>query len=125
MPLARKLNDERVDAENAGEDKWQADAGAVLPLTERQAQVLRCVEQWIGSRGWPPSLSELCAMLGTPSKAVVVEHLKALEKKGYLRRDAGERRGLCVLIASTIAVVLEPRPLRKASLCTRCRREVG
>ncbi len=125
-PHEPTLNAERAEAENPTPNSSYMHIDSALPLTLRQLDVLRSIEQWIDARGWPPSLSELCAELGTSSKAVVVDHLKGLERKGYLRRDAGERRGLRVLIPSTQARVVEPRPIRKAvHLCDRCRREVG
>ena len=114
-----------MTAEISTRDLSQADGRAALPLTARQLVLLVAVERWIDARGWPPSLAELCAETETSSKAVVVEHLKALERKGYLRRDAGERRGLHVLVPSSQAKVLEPRPLKKAHICERCKREVG
>jgi repressor LexA len=110
-------------AEVAERDQSQADGRAVLPLTARQHRLLVAVERWIEARGWPPSLSELCASMGTASKGALAEHLKALERKGYIRRDAGERRGLQVLIPSSGAVVLRATPIGKAHTCARCRGE--
>lgn len=91
------------------------------PLTLRQVQVLKCVEQFIDVHGFPPSLRDLCLMLDMSSLAAIVEHLNALVRKGYLARDAGERRGLRVLRPSAGAPVAEPRPLRKAPLCAHCK----
>ena len=116
------LNVRRTTAGFPGRDSAHMHGGA--PLTARQLDVLRVVENYLSSRGWPPSLRELGEAIGT-SRNAADKFLDALATKGYLRRDAREHRGLCVLIPSSAAVVVEPRPLRKAQFCPRCRREVG
>jgi repressor LexA len=59
-------------------------------LTPRQRQVFEVVLRTIQEQGYAPSLSEIATKLKISSKNGVNDHLKALEKKGYLRR-AGRR----------------------------------
>lgn len=64
------------------------------PLTERQKLVLELIKQSIRERGYPPSLRELGTQLGISSTNGVNDHLTALERKGYLRRDSKRSRAL-------------------------------
>jgi len=63
-------------------------------LTERQRAVLRTIVQSIISRGYPPTLREIGVKMGIRSTNGVNDHLKALEKKGYLTRDDQKSRAL-------------------------------
>ncbi len=110
------LHGERTAAENTTPNNADLKTGPLSPLTPRQVQVLQSVEIWIDAHGWPPYLSDLCGMLGTTSKSVVAEHLKAIERKGYVE-VTGEHRGIRVLIPSSRAVIKADRPtVKKAPL---------
>lgn len=93
-----------------------------IPLTERQLEVLRCVERFFDVHGFPPALRDLGLMLDMSSLHAITTHLEALVRKGYLSRERGERRAMRVLVASNGAVVIEAKPLRKARLCADCRK---
>jgi len=69
-------------------------------LTERQLEVLRFIASQIEERGYPPTIREIGEALGIASTNGVNDHLKALEKKGYLQRDAAKSRAL---IATALA----------------------
>ncbi|MBI3998780.1 MAG: transcriptional repressor LexA [Armatimonadetes bacterium] len=60
------------------------------PLTPRQRQILRHIAVSIMRTGIVPSVREIGQALGMRSPSTVHQHLSALERKGYLRRD-GER----------------------------------
>lgn len=126
MSLTSGLDGERTTLDSSERDSSPRLAGSALPaLTPRQAEVLLSVERFVDARGWPPSLKELAELVGL-SKSVVEEKLAALVEKGYLARDAGERRGIRILRSGEGAPVAELRALRKTThLCDRCRREVG
>lgn len=64
------------------------------PLTERQRLILDFIKQSIRDRGYPPSLREIAAHTGIKSTNGVNDHLTAIERKGYLRRDPNVSRGL-------------------------------
>ena len=57
-------------------------------LTFRQEQVLAFIRSCCADRGRPPTLREICNHLKVASTNAVADHLKALEKKGYLTRGA-------------------------------------
>ena len=63
-------------------------------LTERQLEVLRFIVSQVEERGYPPTIREIGEALSIASTNGVNDHLKALEKKGYLQRDAAKSRAL-------------------------------
>lgn len=60
-------------------------------LTARQQQVLNFITCHIDNNGYPPSQREIAAHLQVSGTLPVSKHLIALEKKGYIKRDAVNR----------------------------------
>lgn len=60
-------------------------------LTSRQRQVLQFIASYQDNNGYPPSQREIAAYLQISGTLPVGKHLDALEKKGYLKRDAVSR----------------------------------
>ena len=56
-------------------------------LTARQTAVLEYIAESIEARGYPPTLREIGNHLGIRSTNGVNDHLRALERKGYLTRE--------------------------------------
>lgn len=63
-------------------------------LTDRQQMVLDFIKESISSRGYPPTLREIGAKMGIKSTNGVNDHLRALERKGYLTREDMKSRAL-------------------------------
>src|SRR4029078_11922494 len=63
-------------------------------LTQRQQMVLDFIRQSISDRGYPPTLREIGARMGIRSTNGVNDHLRALERKGYLKREGMGARAL-------------------------------
>jgi len=63
-------------------------------LTDRQLEVLRFIVQQIEDNGYPPTIREIGEALDIRSTNGVNDHLKALERKGYLTRDPVKSRAL-------------------------------
>lgn len=63
-------------------------------LTERQRAVLDYIQASILDRGYPPTLREIGNHLGIRSTNGVNDHLRALERKGYLTREDMKSRTL-------------------------------
>ena len=63
-------------------------------LTKRQAQTLDFIRQSIEERGYPPTLREIGESMGIRSTNGVNDHLRALERKGYLTREDMKSRAL-------------------------------
>lgn len=54
------------------------------PLSPRQKDVLALIERSIAERGYPPTRPEISAALGATSPNAAEQHLRALERKGYI-----------------------------------------
>jgi repressor LexA len=55
-------------------------------LTARQHQLLSFIEDYLKVHGFPPSIREMGDSMGVRSTNGINDHLKALEKKGYIVR---------------------------------------
>jgi hypothetical protein len=62
--------------------------------TPRQLALLEFVWQRISEKGSPPTLREIAIGLGVGSTNAVLDHIKALERKGYVKRDQPKSRSL-------------------------------
>jgi repressor LexA len=63
-------------------------------LTERQKQILDFIVRETESRGFPPTIREIGEQMEIRSTNGVNDHLKALERKGYLLRGEQQSRAL-------------------------------
>jgi repressor LexA len=71
----------------------QSKGGDMRDLTDRQREALRCIVESIEDRMMPPTLREIGNQMGIKSTNGVNDHLKALEKKGYIKRHKNTSRG--------------------------------
>ncbi len=67
-------------------------------ITARQQRILDVIAATVRARGYPPTVREIGAHFGFVPRSVF-DHLKALERKGYLRRVASKSRSLQILDA--------------------------
>ena len=67
------------------------------PLTERQEKILSFIKKSIVDQGYPPTIREIGEHFGIRSTNGVNDHLKALERKGYLMRGELKSRALSVI----------------------------
>jgi repressor LexA len=63
-------------------------------LTPRQAEVLQLIVDFLQSTGFPPTRAEIAQQLGFRSANASEEHLRALERKGYIDMLPGASRGI-------------------------------
>ncbi|HHU76769.1 MAG TPA: transcriptional repressor LexA [Firmicutes bacterium] len=73
----------------------------VKGLTSRQQKVLNFIKEEVMLKNYPPSVREICAFMNLSSSSTVHAHLRALEKKGYIRRDPSKPRALEILDPAT------------------------
>src|SRR5436305_1558639 len=66
-------------------------------LTERQEKILAFIKKSIQDQGYPPTIREIGEHFGIRSTNGVNDHLKALERKGYLLRGELKSRALSVI----------------------------
>lgn len=62
-----------------------------IPLTARQQQILDFIHRMLERHGYPPSVREIAEQLRIGNIWAVQKHLRALERKGYLRKGRGAR----------------------------------
>lgn len=67
------------------------------PLTAKQEQIFNFIKSEISSKGYPPSVREICDEVGLSSTSSVHAHIKTLEKKGYIRSVSSKNRAIEVL----------------------------
>lgn len=63
-------------------------------LNKRQIEVLTYIKQALRKQGYPPTVREIGQAVGLKSPATVHGHLRALEEKGYIKRDSCKQRAL-------------------------------
>jgi repressor LexA len=71
-------------------------------LTPRQRKIMEFLRNWGAEHGYPPSVREIGEAVGLVSPSSVAYQLKALERKGYLRRDPNRPRAVDVRPASEL-----------------------
>lgn len=63
-------------------------------LTDRQAQCLLYINHSIQKNGYPPTLREIGDHMGIASTNGVNDHLNALERKGFIKREDMKSRAI-------------------------------
>ena len=66
-------------------------------LTERQAAILSFIRRFAEEKGYPPTIPEIQEEFGIRSPNGVNNHIKALIRKGCLRRDSSRARALDIV----------------------------
>ncbi|WP_187689092.1 transcriptional repressor LexA [Nocardia wallacei] len=95
--------------------------GTGADLTVRQRKVLEVIRTSVSERGYPPSIREIGDAVGLTSTSSVAHQLRALERKGYLRRDPNRPRAVDVrgldetALRAAAGEVAQLRPLEAES----------
>ena len=61
-------------------------------ITKKQQEILEYIKDQILSKGYPPSVRDICEAVCLKSTSSVHSHLESLEKNGYIRRDPAKPR---------------------------------
>lgn len=85
-------------------------------LSNRQRQILACIEDAMRERGYPPSVREIGEAVGLSSSSTVHAHLETLQKLGFLRRDPTKPRAIEVRYDPATGSQAERRPVRHVPL---------
>jgi repressor LexA len=67
------------------------------PLTHRQQEILRFIEQSMQREGFPPTIAELAEAFGVRSTNSIRGHLQALARKGVIELVPSASRGIRIL----------------------------
>ena len=63
-------------------------------ISKKQQQILDYIKDEILKKGYPPTVREICEVVGLKSTSSVHAHLEKLEKLGYIRRDPTKPRAI-------------------------------
>ena len=77
-------------------------------ITEVQKEILNFLIEQKSGRGMPPTLAEIAGYFGYKNRATVQQHLAALEKKGFIKRNPRLARGIELTLEDKFFV---PRPV--------------
>lgn len=80
-------------------------------LTVKQRDVLDFIRRRIGDDGVAPTLQEIADAFGFSSTASAQKHVGLLERKGFLRREKHQKRGLVLADGHSAAVSSPELPL--------------
>jgi len=76
-----------------------------MDLTNKQAMIFEFIKEQQLSKGYPPSVREICSAVGLKSTSTVHSHLNKLEKLGYIRRDPTKPRAIEILNGNSLGDV--------------------
>ena len=63
-------------------------------LTARQEQILNLIKSYLKNNGFPPTRADIANTLGFKSANAAEQHLRAIEKKGFISILSGASRGI-------------------------------
>ena len=66
-------------------------------ISAKQKEILEYIKSEILSKGYPPSVREICEAVKLKSTSAVHAHLETLEKNGYIRRDPTKPRTIEII----------------------------
>lgn len=67
-------------------------------LTDRQSYILQVLKKLIAKNGYPPTVREIGNEANLHSPATIHFHLKKLEEKGYIKKNATKNRTIEILV---------------------------
>lgn len=68
-------------------------------LTDKQTAILDYIKGFIADNGYSPIAKEIQSRFGYASQNAAIEHINAIEKKGYIKRTPKIARSIVVLQA--------------------------
>ena len=66
-------------------------------ISDKQNEILEYIKEEQLSKGYPPSVREICKAVGLKSTSSVHAHLASLEENGYIRRDPTKPRAIEII----------------------------
>ncbi|AFS78534.1 transcriptional repressor LexA [Gottschalkia acidurici 9a] len=70
-------------------------------LSFKQIEILEFIKKETRTKGYPPSVREICTAVDLKSTSSVHGHLEKIEKRGYIRRDPTKPRAIEILDKNT------------------------
>ena len=66
-------------------------------ITDKQSEILEYIKKETLSKGYPPTVRDICTAVNLKSTSSVHAHLETLEKNGYIRRDPTKPRAIEII----------------------------
>jgi len=73
-------------------------------LTERQQEILDLIKDQLSNNGLPPTRADIARILGFKSPNAAEQHLRAIEKKGFIKIIAGASRGIVLNLEEDLGI---------------------
>jgi repressor LexA len=99
--------------------RTQKTEAGVDTLGPRQRKILDYILTTVQDRGYPPSVREIADAVGLASPSTVHAHLEALQKKGYLQKDATKPRAIKISYAPDMGPATSTGGVRHVPLLGR------
>lgn len=88
-------------------------------LKEREERILAFMKEEIKTKGYPPTVREICAALGIKSTSTAHKDIANLVEEGYLIKDPAKPRALMIVgTDEPDDVSSAPAPVEKKMLST-------
>ncbi len=68
-----------------------------MMLKERERKILEYMKNEIKTKGYPPTVREICSALGIKSTSTVHKDIESLARQGFLKKDPSKPRALMVV----------------------------
>lgn len=66
-------------------------------ISKKQEEILAYIKDIILTKGYPPTVRDICDAVGLKSTSSVHAHLETLEKNGYIKRDPTKPRAIEII----------------------------
>ncbi|HBX3772173.1 TPA: DNA-binding protein [Klebsiella pneumoniae subsp. pneumoniae] len=90
-------NIETPQSASAGANENNAGLSSLQFLPPRQQEVFDLLLAFTNKNGYPPTNRELANLIGVRSANAIAEHIRALERKGFVSVARGVARGITVV----------------------------
>ena len=84
----------------------------------KQLEILQYIYDTVESRGFPPTVREICAAVGLSSTSTVHGHLVRLERKGLLQKDATKPRAMEITPEGLKVLGIKPKDIPVVGVVT-------
>lgn len=69
---------------------------SIEDLPNKQREVLEKLISFTQSKGYPPSIQQLCDLCGVSSTSTIHHHISALKRKGFIHWNPAEKRAISI-----------------------------
>lgn len=100
-------NIETPQSASAGANENNAGLSSLQILPPRQQEVFDLLLAFTKKNGYPPTNRELADLIGVRSANAIAEHIRALERKGFVSVARGVARGITVVGQNEPAMAIQ------------------